>query len=64
MKYNLIANVTISIYTTVEAESLEEAIQISKERRIESYHWGDKSQSENVWVSDEFDGEPTNIIEN
>jgi len=61
--FKLEGKVTISIYTEVEAENLEEAIEIANDRQIEKSHWGDKSQSKEAWVNDEYDGEPQNIKE-
>lgn len=63
MKYKLTAKVTISIYTEVEADSLEEAILISEDRSIESDNWSDKTQNQDVWVYEDIDGEPYDIIE-
>jgi len=60
-KYNLTGTVTITIYTKVEADSLEEAIEIAEDRSIESYRWGDKAQEQNVWIVEEYDGMPMNI---
>ncbi len=62
-KFNLSGVVTISIYTEVEANSLEEAIQIAEGRSIEAYRFGDKEQASEVWVSEEFDGMACNIRE-
>ncbi len=62
-KFSLTASVTISISTTVEAETLEEAIEKSKDREIESYNHN-YLQHEDVWVSDVYDGEPMEIVEN
>jgi hypothetical protein len=61
--YKLSATVTISIYTNVEADSLEEAIAIAENRGIEQYNWSDKDQSNDIWVAEEFDGMATNIKE-
>ena len=61
--FKLNASVTISIYTEIEAETLEEAIEKSYERSIEAYQWGDSEQSKEVWISDEYDGEPQGIRE-
>ncbi len=64
MKYELNATVTISISTIVEAETLKEAIEIAESRGIEVAHnWDSETQSEDVWVSSDFDGEPQNIHE-
>lgn len=61
--FNLSAEVTISIYTKVEAETIEQAIEIAENRSIERYRWGDKQQSSKAWISDEYDGLPTDIHE-
>lgn len=61
-EYNLTAKVTISIYTTVEANSLEEAIEIAKEREeIEKSHWGEAYKAKEMWLTDDFDGTPFDI---
>ena len=62
-KYQLSGVVTISIFTEVEANSLEEAIQIAESRDIEAYRFGDKEQASESWVSEEFDGMPNKIRE-
>ena len=62
-KFNLIGTVTISIYTEVEAENLEQAKKIAESRDIEASIWGDKTQKQDVWIADEYDGEPMNIEE-
>lgn len=61
--FNLSAEVTISLYTQVEANSLEEAIEIAEGRSIEAGRWKDETQRKEVWVSDEYDGEAQNIHE-
>jgi len=61
--FNLIATVTISIHTEVEAETLEKAIKEAEERSIEHYEHNYTRQRKEVWVSDEFDGMVTNIEE-
>lgn len=63
-KFNLYATVTISIYTTVEAETLEEAIAESESRDIEYAHnWNTEQQQTYAWVAEEFDGSPDKIQE-
>jgi hypothetical protein len=62
-KYQLSGLVTISIFTEVEANSLEEAIQIADNREIQAYRHGDKDQASEAWVSEEFDGTPVKIEE-
>ena len=61
--FRLGALVTVSAYTEVEAETLEDAIAEAAGREIVlgSLHNGsDKSEQ---WVIDAADGEPTNIPE-
>lgn len=61
--FDLVGKVTISVYTSVKANSLEEAIKIAKDRDIEKDNWSDKSQHEEVWVNDDYDGEIEQIEE-
>lgn len=61
--FNLVAEVTISVMTIVEAETLEEAIEVAEQRSIEAAQWHSGNQKKEVWVSDEYDGEPQNIHE-
>ena len=62
-EFNLSATVTISLTTTVEAETLAEAIKIAQDRSIESAEWRSDEQQKEVWVSGEYDGSPENIKE-
>jgi hypothetical protein len=62
-KFNLSGTVTISIHTEVEADSLEEAKEIAGNRYIEEGRWGDKTQKQDAWIAEEYDGEPMNIEE-
>ena len=62
-KFNLSGTVTISIYTEVEADNLEQAIEIAEGRHIEESRWGDTHQKTQAWIADEYDGEPMNIEE-
>ena len=62
MEFTLTAKVTISVYTKVEAETLEQAIELSKELDIQEADYnGDNEKSS--WVSDEYDGEVYDIEE-
>lgn len=61
MKYIFSAEVTVSLYTVVEADSQEEAKKTAEERTIEASRWGDKRQPETVWVNDEYDGDVSKI---
>lgn len=60
-KFNLVADVIISIYTEVEAETLEKAKEIAREREIESAEFRAEEQAKENWISDEYDGIPQNI---
>ena len=61
--FKLTGEVTISVYTTVEADSLEQAVDIATSRDIERGTWNDKNQDKYAWISDEYDGEVFNIEE-
>lgn len=61
--FELSATVTISIFTAVEAETLEEAIKIAEERHIEVAEYDSTEQQKQCWVSEEYDGSPQNIKE-
>lgn len=63
MKYKLTAQVTISVYTDVEADSLEEAIEIAEERGFMSIASNGCDTEEDTWMCDELDGYPKNIHE-
>lgn len=56
-QYNLSAMVTVSAYTVVEADTLEEAIEISKKREVVNQAVGGCSEND-MWIVDEIDGEP------
>ena len=62
-KFKLSGLVTVSVYTEIEAETLEQAIEIAKYRGIERYHWGDDTQAKEVWVNEDYDGEVFSIEE-
>ena len=55
--------VTVSVYTEVEADTLEQAIEIAKQRDIEKYQWSDTEQSSDAWVNEDYDGEVHSIDE-
>ena len=63
MKFKLTANVTISVYTEVEADTLEEAIEIAKERELMGIAQTGFDTEEDTWLCDELDGMPENIQE-
>ena len=55
--FQLTGTITVSVYTNVEAESLNEAIRIAEDRtEVEALKWGDADQSNQVWVNEEYDG--------
>jgi hypothetical protein len=60
-KFELTATVTISVYTTVNAENIKDAIEIAESRGIEHSDFGYQNQEYEAWVSDEYDGFPQNI---
>ena len=61
-KFNLTGKVTISVYTCVEADTLEEAIKIAEGRdEIKASHWGADYEKNEAWLSDEYDGEVFDI---
>ncbi len=64
MKYHLTAKVTISVYTTVHANTLEEAIKKARDERtmMAIIQDGSNDTTEN-WMTDELDGEPYDIKE-
>ncbi len=62
MKYTVSAVVTISIYTTVEADSEKEALRIAEERgEIEHNEWGEDWKQNEMWIADEYDGMPVEL---
>lgn len=60
-RYNLSCAVTVSAYTVVEADSLEEAIELAESREmvIGGVHTG--TDPDKQWIVDEVDGSPENI---
>lgn len=62
MRYTVSANITISVYTKVEASSEEEAISLAHERAVmelPANHGGDDTYE---FVADMLDGEPENFV--
>lgn len=62
-EYILTGEITISVYTRVEAETLKEAIEIASERDVEKSEWNSHRQSSYCWVNDEYDGDIVNVKE-
>lgn len=61
MKFRLSGQVTVSAYTTVEAESRAEAMEIAKDRNIVLGGVGRGASKEESWIVDEIDGEISGI---
>ena len=60
--YYVTAEVTISIYTKVKAESKEEAERIAGDREeIAKSEWGQSYLADEYWLADDYDGVPLNI---
>ena len=60
-KFSLSSAVTVSAYTVVEADSLEEAIAISEERDVVIGGPITGNSEKDVWIIDDADGCPTDI---
>ncbi len=61
MIFKLTGQVTISTFTEVEADSLEEAIYNVKNRGMCDVHIDSCYSEEDCWMIDELDGYPYNI---
>lgn len=61
MRFQLTANVTVSAYTIVEADSLEEAIEAATDRAVAIGGIGSGELDDETWIIEEADGEPMNI---
>ena len=57
------AKVTISVYTKVEAETLEEAIEIANNRTPMAIIANGGDDEHENWMADEIDGEPFDLHE-
>jgi len=60
-KFMMSAAVTVSAYTEVEADSLEEAIEIARDRNCELGFNGCGYEPNDYWIIDSADGMPTEI---
>jgi hypothetical protein len=61
MKFKLVAEVTISVSTIVEADTLEKAIEIAEERSNMDIPINNGYPEDEYWVTDELDGSVQNI---
>ena len=62
-KFNLVAKITISAFTSVKAETLEKAIQLANERKdMMSIASNNGDTPDEVWMIEELDGTPYDII--
>ena len=59
--FTLNAAVTVSAYTEVEADSLEEAIKVASARECELGFNGCGYESTDYWIIDSADGMPVDI---
>lgn len=62
-EYELSAVVGVTAYTIVEADSLDEAIEIAGHRSAVIGGTGTGSDDREQWIIDDADGEPTDIHE-
>ena len=60
--FYLSCTVTVSAYTNIEADTLEEAIKLSKERPVVIGGIGSGNDSVDYWIIDDADGSPENIV--
>ena len=61
--FKLTARVTISVYTEVEAKTLEEAIKIAEDRNLMPIIHSGGETAEDTWMCDELDGVAEDIEE-
>lgn len=60
-KFRLYASVTVSARTTVEADTLEAAIEVAKGRNVEIAGPNSGYSAFDEWIIEEADGEPQGI---
>lgn len=61
--FKFAGKVTISVYTTVEAETLEDALEIANEKALMDITHTGGATEETEWMADELDGEVFDIHE-
>jgi O-glycosyl hydrolase len=59
--YSLACRVVVSAYTEVEADSLDDAIEIAHCRSVHMHGYGHKENE--AWIVDDMDGDPQQIEE-
>jgi len=59
--FNLVSKVTVSAYTEVEAKTLDDAINIAKQRQTAIGGVGTGALPDETWIVDDIDGEPYEI---
>ena len=62
-EFKLSANITVSVYTTVYANNIEEAKELASERNPMSITANGGDDEFDSWMCDELDGEAYNIEE-
>lgn len=63
MLYRLSASVTVSCYTKVEADTLEEAMEIAEEREVQIGGIHSGYEPDEYWIIDDGDGTPEGVHE-
>jgi hypothetical protein len=61
--FKLNARVTVSAYTEVDADSLEDAIKIATKRDVALGGPGNDSYPDESWIIDDADGVPRDITD-
>jgi hypothetical protein len=59
--FKLIADITVSVYTNVEAETLDEAIELANDRYSMQVLHDESNDPNEEWILDEIDGEVFNV---
>lgn len=57
MKFKLSGFVSISVYTEVDAETLEEALELAKDRPLMEISRDSFYEDNEYWIADSLDGE-------
>lgn len=59
--FKLSATVTVSAYTTIEADTQEEALKIAEDREVVIGGYGTGMSEDENWIIDDADGMAENI---